>query len=47
MRQLLVPFKNETNYVYVAVIFFVQLHFIICLFWGIVMFDNEFETKEG
>ena len=32
--------------VYVAVNFFLQLNFILPLFLGMVMYDNEFKTKE-
>ena len=31
---------------YVAVIFFLQLNFILPLFLGMVMYDNEFKTKQ-
>ena len=31
---------------YVVVNFLSQLIFIFLLFWGIVMYANEFETKE-
>ena len=33
-------------YVCVAVNFFLQLNFILPLFLGMVMYDNEFKTKE-
>ena len=33
-------------YVYVAVNFCLQLNFILPLFLGMVMYDNEFKTKE-
>ena len=32
--------------VYVAVNLLFQLNFVFPLFWGIVMYANEFETKE-
>ena len=32
--------------VYVVVIFLFQLIFIFPLFWGMVMYANEFKTKE-
>ena len=33
-------------YMYVVVNFLSQLIFIFLLFWGMVMYANEFETKE-
>ena len=33
-------------YVYVVVNFLFQLIFIFPLFWGMVMYANEFKTKE-
>ena len=36
----------KLNSVYVAVNFFLQLNFILPLFLGMVMYDNEFKTKE-
>ena len=38
--------KDKTDKGYVAVNFLCQLIFIFLLFWGMVMYDNEFETKE-
>ena len=35
-----------TDYVYVVVNFLFQLIFIFPLFWGMVMYANEFKTKE-
>ena len=41
------PHKLQVNAkVYVAVNFFLQLNFILPLFLGMVMNDNEFKTKE-
>ena len=34
------------HYVYVVVNFLFQLIFIFPLFWGMVMYANEFKTKE-
>ena len=34
------------NNIYVVVNFLSQLIFIFVLFWGMVMYANEFETKE-
>ena len=44
-------FWNSSKYsclynVYVVVNFLSQLIFIFVLFWGMVMYANEFETKE-
>ena len=37
---------NDILYVYVVVNFLFQLIFIFPLFWGMVMYANEFKTKE-
>ena len=37
---------NSAVLVYVVVNFLSQLIFIFLLFWGMVMYANEFETKE-
>ena len=37
---------NHLVYVYVTVNFFLQLNAILPLFLGMVMYDNEFKTKE-
>ena len=34
-------------YIYVAVQFYPWFKFYFPLFWGMVMYDNEFETKEN
>ena len=39
-------FQLLGRYIYVAVNFFLQLIFIFPLFFGMVMYDNEFKTKE-
>ena len=39
-------FVETTSCVYVVVNFLSQLVFIFVLFWGMVMYANEFETKE-
>ena len=43
-----IHFNNivRQRHVYVAVIFFLQLNFIFPLFLDMVMYDNEFKTKE-
>ena len=38
--------KKGTPFVYVVVVFLFQLIFIFPLFWGMVMYANEFKTKE-
>ena len=35
------------QYIYVVVQFYPWFKFDFLLFWGIVMYDNEFETKEN
>ena len=37
---------KDLNIVYVVVNFLFQLIFIFPLFWGMVMYANEFKTKE-
>ena len=39
-------FKQATLNAYVVVNFLFQLIFIFPLFWGMVMYANEFKTKE-
>ena len=39
-------YRYVNSFVYVAVNFFLQLNFILPLFWGMVMYHNEFKTKE-
>ena len=39
-------FGSGTRFVYVVVNFLFQLIFIFQLFWGMVMYANEFKTKE-
>ena len=36
----------SVRYIYVVVNFLFQLIFIFPLFWGMVMYANEFKTKE-
>ena len=38
--------RNAHNYVDVVVNFLFQLIFLFPLFWGMVMYANEFKTKE-
>ena len=38
--------RNAHNYVDVVVNFLFQLIFVFPLFWGMVMYANEFKTKE-
>ena len=38
--------KANYSYIYVVVNFLFQLIFIFPLFWGMVMYANEFKTKE-
>ena len=38
--------RQKHNNVYVVVNFLFQLIFIFPLFWGMVMYANEFKTKE-
>ena len=45
MMNRLVFFNPESD-VYVVVNFLFQLIFIFPLFWGMVMYANEFKTKE-
>ena len=40
------PPSPQKKYVYVVVNFLFQLIFIFPLFWGMVMYANEFKTKE-
>ena len=37
---------KNTDDIYVVVNFLLQLIFIFSLFWGMVMYANEFKTKE-
>ena len=41
-----INFWSKDIYIYVAVNFLFQLIFIFPLFWGMVMYANEFKTKE-
>ena len=45
---ILNPWKNDNEImnIYVVVNFLFQLIFIFPLFWGMVMYANEFKTKE-
>ena len=43
---LVTPYGLLDSSVYVAVNFLSQLIFIFLLFWGMVMYAYEFETKE-
>ena len=38
--------KSDINQIYVVVNFLSQLIFIFLLFWGMVMYADEFQTKE-
>ena len=38
--------RNKKTVIYVVVNFLFQLIFIFPLFWGMVMYANEFKTKE-
>ena len=38
---------TTTTYVYVMVHFYPWFKLYFLLFWGMVMYDNEFETKEN
>ena len=39
-------YEGQTFQIYVVVNFLFQLTFIFPLFWGMVMYPNEFKTKE-
>ena len=41
-----ITFQSSPSNVYVVVNFLFQLIFIFPLFWGMVMYANEFKTKE-
>ena len=39
------PYPEEALLVYVVVQFYPWFNFYFPLFWGMVIYDNEFETK--
>ena len=40
-------FVLSTKIVYVVVQFYLWFNFYFLLFWGLVMYENEFETREN